>query len=258
MKKEKNIAKTLGTTSFSCKTVCKTIRYLNYPGAQVIISNEGQAYSYGTLGGFLSSKSPRKFGKLYAVTAGHVSRDVNNITLKTESVSKLGEFLGKWEQNPDINVAKIYKDHNHRCDLKLRDDKDNRMECILLDLEREENKNATPGLIHIKGASSGIGLGEIQAVNFFVEGGHGNCMLARDRKGEEKPFCKPGDSGALVCSNDRHGQFVNVLGMVIGEYTSTEENYRGYLVYHFQSGLTHLNNTFAKEGPFELCESYSE
>lgn len=195
---------------------------------------------------------------MYAVTAGHVTEKANGI-LKIEDDVVLGYFLGNWEhdKHKDINVADITNDkHKSTCDLKLRDDNDKPMCCVLLDLESEKSEDSIPELIHIKGASSGISYGEIDTVRFYEEGAPTNCMLAQDRKGVNKPFCKPGDSGSIVCSNDRRGKFVNVIGTVVGQYASREKGNSGYLVLHLNSGITHLNQRY--QIPFELCEQYKK
>lgn len=256
------IAEALRSDSFSCKTVSTTVRHLHYhPSAKIKLFSMQKKDSYGTLGGFLKAENSPDNSTLYAVTAGHVSKNANGILRIEENEECFGQFLGEWDSavhEKDINIAKIFEEHRNKFDKKLRDDNDVPKLCVVLDLESEENERLVPELIYIKGATSGISLGEIHTVKFFAEGAHANCMLAQDRKGENKPFCKPGDSGSLVCFNDRRGNFVNVIGMVIGKYASSDDKNRGYLVYHFQSGLNHLNKKYQEEGPFELCELYRE
>lgn len=257
---KKRIAEKLGRNSFTCDVVSKTIKHLMYPGAQITLPKPNGSESYATLGGFLTVDNKDQSTKLYAVTAGHVSQNSEGKMTSKDRV--LGQYLGEWKSNedPDICVAEIHPDHIDNCDRKLRDSLGNPKHCVLLDLGSENGCGMGPELLHINGASSGISFGEIQTDNFHWTLQAGDYMLLKDRKTrfEQSTFCKPGDSGAIVCSNDRSGNFVNVLGTIIGKFESREESYTGnrYLALHIQSGLNHLKQKHKLQ--FKLCEQYIE
>lgn len=254
----KRIAQTLGVVSFSYHTVSKPIRYLKYSGAPITCIPRKK--SYGTLGGFLTvdNNLPIDKQEVYAFTAGHVSTSTDKLKLISND-QYLGSFLGPWtdQMGPDINVANIFPEFVAQCDFKVKDDTGHRKDCFLLDLEKE---NLVSNLIHINGASSGISFGEIVTRTFRIDGYDGTFMLLQDRQTIEgqSQLCKPGDSGAIICSNDRRGRFVNVLGILIGKFDSREERHTGtqYLALQIQSGLNHLNQRYKKR--FRLCEQYAD
>lgn len=260
-KTRREIEQELRGYSFSNELVSRNIKYFQFPGARITLPKPKENKSYGTLGGFLTVDHDQSTNvtKLYAVTAGHVSLGSEGKMTSEDQV--LGHYLGEWKngEDADIIVGKILEEHMQKCDLKLRDDKGNPLKCLLLDLERVSN-SSVPELTHIKGASSDISLGEIQTVMFRISDKPENYMLLQNRRTrfEQSPFCKPGDSGAIVCSNDRSGNFVNVLGTVIGKFESKEEKYDGnrYLALHIQSGLNHLKQKYQLQ--FKLCEEYIE
>lgn len=232
-----------------------------YPGAPINCSERKEYSRYGTLGGFLSVDHDQSNieQEVYAVTTGHISVGTNGNLIWDNKL--IGQFLGEWEcGDPDINVAKIFGEYINQCDMMLKDDHGNPKKCALLGLENAEGGELVPDLIYINGATSGISKGEIHNVRFRMHGEQETYMLIRDSSTskEQLPFCKPGDSGAIICSNDRRGRFVNILGILIGKFISreeyTEENL--YLALHMNTGLKYLQQKYKQQ--FKFCGQYKE
>lgn len=167
---------------------------------------------------------------------------VNNTTL--------ARFEIDWvhSADADIAVATVIHEFVKDCDLMLRNEDDDPTKCVLLEPD-QYHKLKVSDLVHFKGAASKKGQGEIETMNFQIQGKTETFILIKDRKGELTSFCQDGDSGAVVCSIERQGRYLYVLGTVIGEVLGT--NPKRYLALFFYSGLQHLKQKHTSD--FELC-----
>lgn len=71
--------------------------------------------------------------------------------------------------------------------------------------------------VYIWGAVSKPGKGVVTMCE-YTRNKKSALIEIKDRfPGDGKQFCQPGDSGAIVCVEDRNGQFVHLLAMLMGE-----------------------------------------
>lgn len=249
----KRIKDIVGPYELYSEEVSRTLKRLFYPGAEVVAQN-----GFGTLGGFFVALRLKQ-NELYAVTAGHVQRHTDG---KINSNGKdWAEFLGSWRDGVDLDiaVAKVYSDFIENCEKRLSDENDIPKRGVIVDRDQERLKPVSK-LIYFKGASSGIGVGEvIQFRHKTASNNDAQYLVLKQRNGNasEKPFCEPGDSGSIICCVERRGRFVYVLGTLIGEIQSKSNEYeKKYLALRIHSGVEHL---FKKYGiRLHLADSYSE
>ncbi|XP_060580519.1 uncharacterized protein LOC132737267 isoform X2 [Ruditapes philippinarum] len=106
--------------------------------------------------------------------------------------------------------------------------------------------------VHIKGASTELGLGtitipeQIAVQNDNLDENH---IIVEDRHGGNA-FCKAGDSGAIVCAEnpDKYGEEVQLISMVIGENINKKGS---YTTVRLDKGLEQLKSLTGKE--FHMC-----
>lgn len=166
---------------------------------------------------------------------------VNNTTL--------ARFEIDWvhSADADIAVATVIHEFVKDCDLMLRNEDDDPTKCVLLEPD-QYHKLKVSDLVHFKGAASKIGQGEIETMNFQIQGKTETLSWLKTEKVNWLRFVRT-VSGAVVCIIERQGRYLYVLGTVIGEVLGT--NPKRYLALFFYSGLQHLKQKHTSD--FELC-----
>lgn len=247
---KKQIKQAVGKFRFSCIEASKIIEPLFSSGSKIIAPT-----GFATLGCFLQRNSD---SSLFAVTAGHVQKFLGKeMRLNNKAFA---DFEIKWEDgvDADIAIAKVKQEFVEDCDLMLQDEDEVSQRCLLLMPEEYDEKKVS-NLVHFKGAASNISRGEIEVMDFKLEGMTEKFIVIKDRKeritkGDATLFCQKGDSGSVVCSIERRGRYLFVLGTVVGEMLGPDT--KRYIALLFYSGLQHLNKKH--ESVFELCEQYKD
>lgn len=146
----------------------------------------------------------------------------------------------------DISVAKIDTECVKYCETSFKSEKGHSKNCVLYQFKEENGDAKTCSLsgekVHIWGAKSRPGM--VESHDFeFVEKAYGKCIFITDIS--EKPFSKPGDSGAVVCSTEARGQNMFAAGFLVGEITLKEEKHTGdnktcYIALCFEDALKEI------------------
>ena len=231
---------------------------------------------YGTLGGFVwgtcqysaeqkldvTDEAPTE-RTLCALLSGHVSKLLPGKKLKVDD-NCIGQVMDPpWQHGNalDIAAATIDKAFAPRCVKMFKDDKGNHKSGKLYD-SGSNDPSFLPTIVHLYGAETVLGLGEILLKKCSLkscldgnESDDGKFMLLTDRK----PFsgelcCRSGDSGAIVCANDKRGKFVLPIAMIIGEIESKTTNENRYLATQLYSGLEQMSLRYNLQ--FSLCEEH--
>ncbi|XP_045183010.2 uncharacterized protein LOC123541520 [Mercenaria mercenaria] len=159
----------------------------------------------------------------------------------------------------DIAAASVLKKIRPNCDTMFKDRCGTPLASQLTQFE-ELDVEWLKGLpVHIWGAASSPGLGTIIIPDFYVEGMK-RLVKIEDSHPEDTdiivPFCKSGDSGAIVCADDPDGDIVHVISMVIGSsnFEAKENNPKikgEYLSIRLKDGLLQLEEEL--KDTFRLC-----
>ncbi|XP_052221393.1 uncharacterized protein LOC127837957 isoform X2 [Dreissena polymorpha] len=193
----------------------------------------GDSVYNGTLGGFAQSipkNSPvqlynrvetdaeQHYGKLVALISLHVAnanREDGHVYLRVDD-KIIGEMKTIHENTlVDILPIEIYEEYKNMCNTRFKTETGKEMHGQLL--VNEENKEWVGAPVHIWGAKTSLGLGTISAVD--LETSNGLLITINDRT-EGESFCKPGDSGAMVCATDRRERTLYAVAMLVGKLES--------------------------------------
>lgn len=206
-KEVKAITESKGILHVEFKYIQRNI--VEYATSGDVIANEHG--KKGTLAAFL-----KKDGRLYALTAKHVAGDVGQ-RCYTEDGHQLGECT-KVSKNLDLAVAQVDQSNVTCCDLSLKDEVGNSLKLpCTVNNNTDDLQNL---LVYIRGAETKPGLGRI-IIPFFQTMGGQHIIIGNF---SSEPFCKEGDSGALVLGQaPGYRKEVWAVGTVIGAYTSRND-----------------------------------
>ncbi|KAH3782738.1 uncharacterized protein LOC127841095 isoform X1 [Dreissena polymorpha] len=175
----------------------------------------------GTLGGFAMKKmnvtSELKDRNLVALISRHVAKNTKErFLLVGQNKTKLGSIDGmKYLEDMDIYPVMVDPDQNDKCDRNFRTEDDNVKLAKLRNTKDIEILNGS--IVHIWGHKTSPGLGIV--VEKPLKTSNGKIIFVRDRD-HEHSFAEPGDSGAMVCYYDPHGEELYAVGMLMGRCNS--------------------------------------
>lgn len=251
---------------FSHRCVSPKIQNFQCPGSAVTSSS---CQCFGTLGGFSwgtnlqadctaikdKEKHKREEKSLFALISGHVSKVLDGPRLEVNGRS-FGIIMDPVWSHENLDIASIKVD-------AIDISEENR-------LFRNENGSPSPckvitncdlalvpKIVHFNGAKTKLGLGEILLERCFFKNENnstGHYIAFGDRMSYgvvSIPFCKEGDSGAIVCANDKRGKFVHVIAMIIGKFTDNKSLENIYLALNMHEGLIELKARYNHQ--FVLC-----
>lgn len=234
------------------RLTAKEMHYFNHVGASV-----GRTL-LGTLGCFaFMNKSD-----FCALTSAHVLKGNQNDS-KTVLVGRdergediYGYYTDKCinpeiEPRFDISALKIDEKQRHLFDYHLKDASGKPAQpCELFHFKTAES---IPYLVHIWGAVSSPGLGEICANAYSCDVGR-NLIRIRDRSGR-CIFSAEGDSGAIICAMRREGGMF-VMAMLMGKHKEIKERKElveteDYIALELEPGIEFLERVL--ECGISLC-----
>lgn len=191
---------------------------------------------YGTLGGFVGSSAD-----IYFLLSGHLAVPTTTSVSLRGDPRELGQIFACL-RFMDIAIAVVNDDIKPTCDMRLKDRKGCSLQ-IPCEVESDENELAALP-VYIFGARSKPGKGIIATPFFNARSGGRQHMLIENLSSEEKDFCEPGDSGALVLGENPRGKKVFAIAIVVGEYTDKENpacTRKQYLAAGLKDGLQDLS-----------------
>ncbi|KAH3802020.1 hypothetical protein DPMN_155686 [Dreissena polymorpha] len=161
----------------------------------------------------------QKYGKLVAQNFLHVAnanREGGHVYLRVDDTI-IREMKTMHENTlVDILPIEMYEEYRHMCNTRFKTETGKEMHGQLLD--NKEYKEWVGAPVYILGAKTSLGLGTISAVD--LEAPNGLLITINDRN-EGESFCKPGDSGAMVCATDRRERTLNAVAMLVGTLESS-------------------------------------
>ena len=199
-----------------------------------------------------------------ALISGHMTRYLlPENRLKVNDIC-IGQIMDPpWQSEKDLDIAAAIIDETFasQCDKMFKDDKGKGKLCKLYD-SGSNNSSFLPTIVHCHGPQTGLGFGEIflkkyslASCNIRNEQEDGKLMLLTDRtpfSGE--PFCKLGDSGAIICANDKRGKYVHIIAMLMGKMDSRNSDVNHYLAVQLKSGLEQMGKRYNLQ--FKLCDGH--
>ena len=168
----------------------------------------------GTLGGFVTK--PNDIESKYALTCAHLFRDESQAAYVSANPQPrhIGKCVFKIEER-DFAAIEIDESVSKECDIIFRRDDHKKTNAHVYD-----GDNAKLGVLHKRGAKTGLTKGYICSEEFYVkhltdENNRESLFFVR---GTGKHFSDKGDSDSLVFSRPREVKqnYVNVVGMVFG------------------------------------------
>ncbi|XP_045182461.2 uncharacterized protein LOC123541121 [Mercenaria mercenaria] len=227
----------------------------------------------GTLGCF-AFMTDDSCEKTCALISKHVATCGNRFFCPDYGITMLNNPLGHvvtaTVQDTGLDIAALLLDERVRICAKYKsEDPDfdsGLLQCKLHDYTEDSNDEilSSGQQVYIWGATSKPGKGVITIPTYKIDGMENGLILIEDRsvrKGEiPERFCKPGDSGAVVCAEDRRGEFVHAVAMLMGilneHALKKDPTTRGkYLSVPLSTGLQELTKRTGYS--FELCECIS-
>ncbi|XP_022303281.2 uncharacterized protein LOC111110908 [Crassostrea virginica] len=177
-------------------------------------SVNGEHVFGGTLGGFVTK--PNDIESKYALTCAHLFQNESQAAYvsATPQPQQIGKCLFKIEER-DFAAIEIDETVSKDCDIIFRRDDKKKTNAHVYD-----GDNAKLGVLHKRGAKTGLTKGYICSEEFYVkhltdENNRESLFFVR---GTGTHFSDKGDSGSLVFSRPREVKqnYVNVVGMVFG------------------------------------------
>ncbi|KAH3794385.1 hypothetical protein DPMN_147918 [Dreissena polymorpha] len=162
----------------------------------------------------------------------------------------------------DILPIEIYEENKNTCKTRFKTVTGKEMHGQLLYSKECKEWVGTP--VYIWGAKTSLGLGTISAVD--LETPNGLLMTINDRI-EGESFCKPGDSGAMVCATDRRERTLYAVAMLVGKLESSCYDSTNTTVHQPRNNVTYcavlLDKAFSVLGEhydsiFMLCTGDSD
>ncbi|XP_052241117.1 uncharacterized protein LOC127851396 isoform X2 [Dreissena polymorpha] len=275
----KNVSKIMDENRIR-RFVCRfcTFKHLSVQSGDPIHVRGAQ----GTLGGFAEKrhalvKSPpcqtteirgnteetlyfRDENKLVALISGHLSfldhppeADRTRYLTSCSQNKIIGQFeVPDQEEWIDMVCVEVYDEFRGVCETKFRNEYGVSLFADLIEHKSLENWEFSP--VHIWGAKTSPGSGQILETNYVVDEAPGKFIVISERK-SDKLFSTPGDSGSIVCGTDRKKSFF-AIAMLIGEIQSKDEKSpKRYLALVLKDGLNHIAKKCGCE--FSLCKASS-
>ncbi|XP_060592877.1 uncharacterized protein LOC132747495 [Ruditapes philippinarum] len=228
---------------------------------------------FGTLGCF-ASMHKRNNHHVYALTAKHILSQGDFFSCPEHGYNKpIGQVVPKTVPPAGLDIAALKLNEEIRFCTKFRTELDcedtNLLPCKLYDyVEDDESGILCCGqLVYIWGAASKPGKGVITVPKYLTNDMEEGLIVIEDRyscQGDiPERFCKPGDSGAIVCVEDRRGKCVHVLAMVMGilnenAVQSNPASRAKYVTVPLSIGLQELTNrtgfSFQLSGCIHACK----
>ncbi|XP_052237081.1 uncharacterized protein LOC127848565 isoform X2 [Dreissena polymorpha] len=200
----------------------------------------------------------RDENKLVALISGHLSfPDSPSVADRTRYLTSQKQTIGHFEVPDreewiDMVCVEVYDEFRGVCETKFRNEYGVSLFADLFDHESLEHWEFSP--VHIWGAKTSPGLGQILETNYVVNGVPGKFIVISERK-SDKLFSAPGDSGSIVCGTDRKKSFL-AIAMLIGEIQSKDEKSPNrYLALVLKDGLNHIAKKCGCV--FSLCKASS-
>lgn len=220
-------------TEFYFRYMSRRIRFYTQCGYQV-----GSKFT-GTLGAFvktekhmqaldrlpecLKSKATIPIPNLVALISNHVAvfQPQNKLFYNGEHIADILD--PSVVQGADIAAAQVREQYLDRCQQVFKTQDDQEVKCQLLENTKDLEKSKGE-MVHIWGAKSMPGLGQIVSCNYGLGLGNGNGaqgfhIIIKDRCNEFR-FSQPGDSGSVICKPSKDGKHLYAVGMLIGELLS--------------------------------------
>lgn len=227
--------------------VSSEINQLNVTGGMQIHFNNSLNSHYGTLGGFALRENDQT---MYALLSKHVAIHLGEFHLGQVCANVITPHTDKL----DIATAKLTSENNCKVDTDFKDIYDRRRKCTLF-----KYINGNPQalrmfeMVFIRGGTTRIGQGEL--VCSAVQQKDYPLLRIKNRADTpDKDFCKPGDSGAIVCSTTRDG-LMYALAMVVGK-DEQKKDQKEYIACMLMDGLEELSKTH--KCTYRLCEGSSK
>ena len=257
-----NIAQNNGITDFKFRKEQEEMtKFTEYEVGSTLTSRHDRSAS---LGGFaLKGKTE----DLSLLVARHFADDGKPIYVRDNEGKKrifahIIEPSGTEKRNASLDIAAglVLKKERSFCHTMFKDRCGTPLPSRLSMIEQAADIEWLKGLpVHIWGAKSSPGLGKILHPDFYVEGMKRLVKIQDmhpEHNGEIVPFCKEGDSGAIVCADDPDGEDVHVVSMVSGSSNYIEKqsnpNIKGeYLSIRLKDGLLQLEEVHGDT--FRLC-----
>lgn len=208
----------------------------------------------GTLGGFVVRKQSRSRDQICGLTAGHVAT----------TLSRDGTPAGKYEFNidgKDVNIDRsslltcsnsvdiaafvISDDIKDKLPVKgkFRTRNNKKKACFLHDWSK--NKFNNPFQVYIRGACTKFGLGMVTSCD-LVDKDMQQYIFIEDENNMK--FCRPGDSGAIVCIYNDKESHINAVALLIGGCIDKPQ----YVGLKLDFGINELSK---RHGQMSLCDS---
>lgn len=214
-------------------------------GSKIIASPPHQ--QFGTIGAVVNWRRIDGCIKKCAVTAQHVvSGSASLYWIRNETPIVIGNILPRqlpYQMGCLIGVAELIQPHDTGCNFMFKNRDGVTRKGRIADFETIAE--CLP--VYLRGAQTELGIGLIKSLNATGPSGRNDLILVEDST-QEHPFCLPGDSGAIIFTDDPKDEFVDILGMLEGEYENREnleESNRQYTALRIIEGFTELTNTFS-------------
>lgn len=238
------------------------VKYNDLMGTCTIGSRIGTDSIYGTLGCFAIRRYKDIKNDICALLSGHVVKMLKgcDINISGNNVKKKDiHFMTckSGRHNADIAALLFNKDllkqFSIDCKFKTKHNVPKTFEMPNWDSKTFE----VPFDVYFRGATTPVGLGSVSATDMTQYGGE-DCILV-EKIDEDSPFCKPGDSGAVVCFDetnvDEAKHTIKTLAIVQGLYTSKDEDLEGFLCVKLDFALEQL--AFDFDGTLRICDEFS-
>lgn len=212
-------------------------------GMQIRVNSQ-----HGTLGGFAYRENDQS---LYALLSKNVAMHLTEFRLGPV----LANVITPHTEKIDIATAEINAEDKCHIDTSFRDIRNRPRNCTLFTYANDNVSHTLEKfeMVFIRGGTTRVGQGEIVCISVEKNG----FPLLRIKNRADTPykdFCKPGDSGAIVCSTTRDG-FMYALAMVVGE-NFPQNDQKEYIACMLMDGLDELSRTHACT--YRLCEGSNE
>ncbi|XP_052812835.1 uncharacterized protein LOC128240287 isoform X2 [Mya arenaria] len=212
------------------------------------VSSSSRPEVRGTLGGFVFHTHLQSTS-VCAITTNHVMRTMvsedDTMIVDGARIGKLLEIV----QFVDVGIAamEIFGEFVPKCQLAFKDTNGDAKPCNLYDTKTEDIEEWNGRHVHIWGASSKPGKGIIACSKYTTTSNA--YFLVNDLPGQDEPFSKPGDGGAIVISESIDGSNMTAIGIVLGKSVGSSKE-GSYVCSFLQVSLDRLSKY--NEGTFSI------
>lgn len=213
----KEILQEFNITRFKINSITECHYNAIKSGSKVIGQHQvkGEQARFGTLGAIVNWKHATDGIKRCALTSQHVvgySRQLYWVQNENRHlIGNIVEIPKHYNKGCCIAVAKLLPSYENQIEYRFQDSIENLLNGKLFPVTSDHD--LLP--VYLRGASTILGSGCINITMLVAE--RKDMILIQDSSNNSS-FCSPGDSGAIVFSDDPEGKVVNIVAMLEGEY----------------------------------------